>query len=167
MWYTKPEAVRRFTVWFCGLGLGQIFGGLTSWVTQNILSSDGQYLICHIIQQGFQHFTGESIAGWRVMFIVLGILTIVVGLFTITLMPDNQMTAKWLTDAEKSAAIQRVAVNQTGIQNMQFKWSHLKELVLDVQIWLLVVLIALVHLYIFTHLLTIFNRDHRFQSAPG
>ncbi|KIM92208.1 hypothetical protein PILCRDRAFT_301 [Piloderma croceum F 1598] len=43
MWYTKPEAVRRFIVWFCGVGIGQIFGGLTSW--------------------GFQHFKGESIEG--------------------------------------------------------------------------------------------------------
>jgi hypothetical protein len=70
----------------------------------------------------------------------------VVGLFTIILMPDSQMTAKWLTDAEKSAAIQRVAANQTGIQNMHFKWSHIKELALDVQIWLLSVLIILVRL---------------------
>ena len=33
MWYTKPEAVRRFHIWFCGLGPGQILGGLISWVT--------------------------------------------------------------------------------------------------------------------------------------
>jgi len=43
MWYTKPEAVRRFSVWFCGVGIGQIFGGFTSWV--------------------FQHFKGGSIEG--------------------------------------------------------------------------------------------------------
>ncbi|KIM92207.1 hypothetical protein PILCRDRAFT_300 [Piloderma croceum F 1598] len=54
------------------------------------------------------------------------------------------MSAKWLSDAEKAAAIQRVAANQTGIKNMHFKWSHLKELAFDVQIWLLVVLIALI-----------------------
>jgi hypothetical protein len=84
------------------------------------------------------------------MFIVLGVLSIVVGLFIIILMPDNQMSAKWLSDAEKVAAIQRVAANQTGIQNMHFKWSHLKELAFDVQIWLLVVLITLVRLCIST-----------------
>jgi hypothetical protein len=78
------------------------------------------------------------------MFLVLGFLTIVVGLFTIILMPDNPMSVKWLSDAEKAAAIQRVAVNQTGIKNIHFKWSHLKELVMDVQIWLLVILITLV-----------------------
>jgi sugar phosphate permease len=96
------------------------------------------------IPQGFQQFTAKSIAGWRLMFIVLGVLSIVVGLFIIILMPDNQMSAKWLSDAEKAAAIQRVAVNQTGIKNTHFKWSHLKELALDIQIWLLAVLFILV-----------------------
>ncbi|KIM92204.1 hypothetical protein PILCRDRAFT_298 [Piloderma croceum F 1598] len=123
MWYTKSEGARRFNIWFCGLGFSQIVGGLVSW--------------------GFQQFTAKSIAGWRLMFIVLGVLSIVVGLFIIILMPDNQMSAKWLSDAEKTAAIQRVAVNQTGIKNTHFKWSHLKELALDVQIWLLSVLFIL------------------------
>jgi hypothetical protein len=54
------------------------------------------------------------------------------------------MSAKWISDAEKAAAIQRVAVNQTGIRNTHFKWSHLKELILDLQIWLLVLLTILV-----------------------
>lgn len=32
MWYTKSEAVPRFSIWYCGLGLGQILGGVVSWV---------------------------------------------------------------------------------------------------------------------------------------
>jgi len=105
------------------------------------------------------------------MFIVLGILTILIGVLTIILMPDNQMSAKWLSDAEKAAAIQHVAANQTGIQNMHFKWSHLKELAFDVQVWLLVVLISLVCLNILISSQAVFYRccllECRFQSAPG
>ena len=78
------------------------------------------------------------------MFIVLGVLTIVIGLLTIIAMPDDPMSANWLTEAEKTVAIQRVAVNQTGIQNKHFKWSQIKELALDVQIWLLATLMILV-----------------------
>ena len=78
------------------------------------------------------------------MFVTLGVLTIMVGILTIILMPDNPMSAKWLSDTEKTAAIQRVAENQTGIQNGHFKWHHLRELVLEVQILLLVILITLV-----------------------
>lgn len=78
------------------------------------------------------------------MFIVLGVLTIMVGIFTVVLMPDNPMSVTWLTEAEKRSAIERVAVNQTGIQNRHFKFSHLKELVFDLQIWLLTVITILV-----------------------
>ncbi|KIM90327.1 hypothetical protein PILCRDRAFT_59629 [Piloderma croceum F 1598] len=124
MWYTKPEAARRFCLWFCGLGLGQIVAGLISW--------------------GFQRVTVESLEGWRIMFIALGGVTIVFGLMVMILMPDNPMSVKWLSDVEKTVAIQRIAVNQTGIQNTHFKWSHLKELVFDVQIWLLVILTGLI-----------------------
>jgi sugar phosphate permease len=78
------------------------------------------------------------------MFIVLGVLTIVIGLLTIIVMPDDPMSVNWLSEAEKTVAIQRVAVNQTGIQNKHFKWSQIKELALDVQIWLLATLMILV-----------------------
>lgn len=78
------------------------------------------------------------------MFIILGVLTVLIGLLTTLLMPDNPMSVCWLTDEEKKFAIQRVAINQTGIQNRHFKWIHLKELILDVQIWLLVILVILV-----------------------
>jgi uncharacterized membrane protein len=144
MWYTKSEGARRFNIWFCGLGLSQIIGGLISWVTHIPLVLMLYLTRGFYISQGFQHFTGGSIDAWRLMFIVLGVLSIVVGLFTIILMPDNQMSAKWISDAEKAAAIQRVAVNQTGIQNNHFKWSHLKELTLDLQMWLLAALAILV-----------------------
>jgi sugar phosphate permease len=78
------------------------------------------------------------------MFIVLGTLTVFMGILTVIFMPDNPMSVGWLTEAEKKFAIQRVAINQTGIQNRHFKLSHLKELVLDLQIWLLVLLTILV-----------------------
>jgi hypothetical protein len=108
------------------------------------------------------------------MFIALGGVTIVFGLMVIILMPDNPMSVRWLSDVEKTVAIRRIAVNQTGIQNTHFKWSHLKELVFDVQIWLLVILTGLVSLRFSTSLMlnsnTIYDivplRDCRSRSAP-
>jgi hypothetical protein len=32
MWYTKPEAIRRFSIWYGSVGLAQIIGGVISWV---------------------------------------------------------------------------------------------------------------------------------------
>ncbi|KAJ6452726.1 major facilitator superfamily domain-containing protein [Mycena vitilis] len=124
MWYTKSEAILRFAIWYCGLGLAQMLGALYR----------------------FQQVTHEALSGWRIMFLVLGCVTAAAGVWTLISMPDSPMEVPWLTEAEKRAAIQRVAVNQTGIKNTHFKWRHLRELVLDPQIWLLTSLILVTSL---------------------
>lgn len=123
-WYTKSEQAPRFSFWYCGLGAGQIIGGLVSF--------------------GFQHVTEGSLKGWQIMFIVLGILTAVVGVGALWILPDTPMQAKFLTETEKSALLKHVSVNQTGIENHKFKWSHFKELMLDIQIWLMLLVTILI-----------------------
>jgi hypothetical protein len=78
------------------------------------------------------------------MFIVLGLVTILIGSVTYLFLPDTPMTASFLTKEEKVVAINRIADNQTGIENRTFKWSQIKELAMDVQIYLigLVILLA-------------------------
>ncbi|KAJ7052717.1 allantoate permease [Mycena amicta] len=126
MWYTKSEAIIRFAIWYCGLGIAQMLGSLMSW--------------------GFQQVHHEALSGWRIMFLVLGCVTAAAGVWALISMPDSPMEVSWLTEAEKRVAIQRVAVNQTGIKNTHFKWQHLRELVLDPQIWLLTCLIIVTSL---------------------
>ncbi|KAG0643144.1 major facilitator superfamily domain-containing protein [Tuber brumale] len=123
MWYTTSEQPPRFAFWYCGVGIGQITGGLISY--------------------GFQQIKGESLEGWRVMFIVLGVFTVLVGSVTFLFLPDTPMTASFLTEEEKVAAINRIADNQTGIENRTFKWSQIKELAMDVQIYLIGLVIIL------------------------
>ncbi|KAJ7030617.1 major facilitator superfamily domain-containing protein [Mycena alexandri] len=126
MWYTKSEAILRFAIWYCGLGIAQMLGSLMSW--------------------GFQQVTHEALSGWRIMFLVLGCITAAAGVWALLAMPDSPMEVSWLTEAEKRAAIKRVAVNQTGIKNTHFKWMHLRELATDPQIWLLTGLIIVTSL---------------------
>lgn len=83
------------------------------------------------------------------MFLVLGCVTAAAGVWALFSMPDSPMEVSWLTEAEKRVAIQRVAVNQTGIKNTHFKWRHLRELVVDPQIWLLTSLIIVVRVMLF------------------
>ena len=78
------------------------------------------------------------------MFIVLGLITVAVGASTFFFLPDTPMTAAFLSGDEKIFAIRRVGDNKTGIENRKFKWSQVKELVLDVQIYLLVLVTMLV-----------------------
>src|SRR3954454_2838383 len=40
-WYTKSEQAPRFSLWYCGLGFGQILGGAISYTFQHVASSSG------------------------------------------------------------------------------------------------------------------------------
>jgi len=123
-WYTKSEQAPRFSLWFCGLGLGQIIGGIVSYA--------------------FQHDKDPAFAGWKAMFLVLGLVTVVIGIVTMIVLPDTPMKARWLSEAEKVALLNHVSVNQTGIANKHFKMSHIWQVLLDVQIWLMTLITILV-----------------------
>ncbi|KAF3901969.1 Sialin [Orbilia brochopaga] len=116
MWYTKSEQVPRMSLWYSGLGIGQIFGGLVSY--------------------GFQHVE-NGFASWRVMFLVLGGVTVLIGIWTMLRLPDTPMTSTWLTEKERLAVLERVEKNQTGISSTEFKPKQLLELFIDPQIWAL------------------------------
>lgn len=123
-WYTKSEQAPRFSLWYCGLGCGQIVGGIVSYA--------------------FQQVKLEPMAGWRIMFIVLGLVTIMVGMGAFYIIPDTPVEATFLSDNEKLALLHHVSVNRTGIQNTNYKPSQLIELLLDPQIYLLTILTVLV-----------------------
>ena len=124
MFYTKSEQAPRFSFWYCGLGLGQIIGGIVSYA--------------------FQKVHNPNFHGWKVMFIVLGLVTVIIGLVTFFFLPDTPMKARFLSEREKVALLKHVSVNQTGISNTHFKFSHLVEVLLDVQLWLMTILTILV-----------------------
>ncbi|KAL2127907.1 hypothetical protein VTI74DRAFT_9995 [Chaetomium olivicolor] len=123
-WYTKSEQAPRFSFWYTGLGIGQIVGGLVSY--------------------GFQHMGPDAtLAGWRTMFVTLGVVTVVVGSSVILFLPDTPMKAKWLSDEEKVALLKHVSVNQTGVENRKFRAKEIVEALLDPQIYLLLLSVVL------------------------
>lgn len=123
-WYTKSEQAPRFCFWYAGLGTGQIVGGLQSF--------------------GFQHVANPPFAGWRIMFVTMGSITVLLGIFTFFFLAENPIKARFLSNAEKVALLNHVAENQTGVVNRHFKWSQVRELMADIQIWWLVVITILV-----------------------
>lgn len=91
-----------------------------------------------------QQVKHEPLAGWRIMFIVLGLATIMVSIGALYIIPDTPVEATFLSDHEKVALLHHVSVNRTGIQNKNYKPSQLIELLLDPQIYLLTILTILV-----------------------
>ena len=135
-WYTKSEQAPRYSIWGCGLGLGQIIGGVVSYAFQQVKP-------------------GPSMEGWRIMFVVLGCVTVLIGAATGWWLPDTPMQARFLGEGEKVALLKYVAVNRTGIRNPGFKVRQVLEVLLDVQLWLLTVLTILVCVHDFqAHLFT-------------
>lgn len=71
------------------------------------------------------------------MFIVLGIATVIIGAVTYLFIPDSPMKATWMNDTEKSALLQHISDNKTGVANTQFRMSQVWELLRDPQTYLL------------------------------
>ncbi|KAI2732353.1 hypothetical protein CBS147332_1492 [Penicillium roqueforti] len=123
-YYTRSEQAPRFTVWYMGLGVAQIIGGIISF--------------------GFQHVHHALLDSWRIMFLVLGLVTTVVGGLTFFFIPDTPMKATWLSDNEKVALLQHVSENQTGVWSTNLNLKQIREAVLDIQLWLLTVTTILI-----------------------
>ncbi|KAK7204968.1 major facilitator superfamily domain-containing protein [Myxozyma melibiosi] len=116
MWWTKPEQQRRTGLWYMQIGVAQIIGAAISY--------------------GFQHVNSTRLDNWQILFLFMGLLTVVVGIATIFLLPDNPMGASFLTRGEKVLAIEHVRENKTGVENKTFKWEQVRELLFkDIYTW--------------------------------
>ncbi|KAK2029785.1 major facilitator superfamily transporter [Colletotrichum zoysiae] len=117
MWYKRQEQPPRMGIWYLGTGCGTIVGSLISF--------------------GFQHYTSSSFTSWQIMFLVCGLATIAIGVTVVLVLPDNPMSARFLSQEEKVWAIERLRENQTGVENKHFKWPQFLECFTDPQTYLL------------------------------
>lgn len=99
-WYTKHEQSMRTGLWFSFNGFAQIAGGL----------------IAYGIARGTR-LNGSAIAGWKIVFLVTGLLTVAMGVVFLFVVPDNQLNARWLKKEDRILAIERIRINQQGVGN--------------------------------------------------
>jgi sugar phosphate permease len=119
MWYKPTEQPLRFAVWYASTGLGGLVGSIAAW--------------------GIGHIPG-ALQPWQYQFIILGAITVAWGLVVLYLLPDNPVQARFLSHMEKTIAVERMRRGQTGIENNHFKGYQMKEALLDLKTWLLVVM---------------------------
>lgn len=91
MWYKKEEQGRRVSWFYVCNSLTQIFGGFVAYGVS---------------------FANTRFANWRIFYIAIGALTMVIGLLVALLLPDSPVKARRFSDAEKVAALLRVKDNQ-------------------------------------------------------
>ncbi|KAH7401295.1 major facilitator superfamily domain-containing protein [Pyrenochaeta sp. MPI-SDFR-AT-0127] len=88
-WYRRAEYSFRLGMFFSMVPLSGAFGGL--------LAS----AILRLPPLG-------SLRGWEMIFAIEGIITVAIGLLAFVTMTDRPETARWLTEAQKELAINRV-----------------------------------------------------------
>ena len=129
MWYTREESTPRYGFWYCGLGAGQIIGGLISFAAQRAARS------------------GTGLHGWRAMFVAIGIVNVAIAGLVLFVLPSSPDTAGFLSEAERARIAQRLSEDEAGrvgVGRKQSGWRSLAGALCDAQTWLLALLTVLV-----------------------
>ena len=114
-WYRKYEISWRISLFFSAATIAGAFGGL---LARLINLMDGI--------QGYE--------GWRWIFILEGILTVVVALASFFTMYDYPGTAKFLTDAERVVIVERLHLDNDGCSH-EFKSKFIWDAFTDWKVW--------------------------------
>lgn len=120
-WWTKREQSFRIGIWVSFNGFAQIFGGA---VAYGIARGNDKHCF--------------ALKPWKIVFLLTGLLTVVMGFVYLAIVPDNQGNAWWLTREEQTIALERVRINQQGIGNKKFKQYQFREALVDPMSWAIV-----------------------------
>ena len=74
--------------------------------------------------------------GWRWIFILEGIVTVLVSLVAYFFISNYPLTAKFLSDKERSAIHSRLVSNNDATRNEAFTWRNVRRALSDPKVWL-------------------------------
>ena len=77
-----------------------------------------------------------AIANWRVMFLICGGATLIIGVLFLFIMPLDTTTAWFLTDDEKRVATERLALDRATRDRLEFNKEQVVEALRDPTAWL-------------------------------
>ncbi|KAH0586032.1 hypothetical protein H2248_007309 [Termitomyces sp. 'cryptogamus'] len=100
-------------------------------------------IIIGFISFGALHINTGKFEPWQWLMIITGIITLITAATFWFFFPDSPTNAWFLTKEERVIAIQRIKVNQTGVENKHFKKEQMIEALLDPKTWLFALFSAL------------------------
>ncbi|KAK5700095.1 hypothetical protein LTR97_006230 [Elasticomyces elasticus] len=125
-WYCRFEVQTRLAVFFSAASMAGAFSGILAFGIEKMEGVGG-------------------LEGWRWIFILEGIITVVMGASLRWTLPDSPASASFLTTHEK-AFIERRLMQDAGTKSGHvsthdgFNWQHLREALTEWKIWLAVVI---------------------------
>ncbi|KAF7192573.1 putative transporter [Pseudocercospora fuligena] len=125
-WYCRFEVQTRLAVFFSAASLAGAFSGLLAFGIEKMEGVGG-------------------LEGWRWIFILEGIVTVVIGASLYWTLPDSPATCSFLTADEKDIIERRLmqdAGTKAGHVNTHdgFQWHFLREALLEWKIWFAVII---------------------------
>lgn len=123
-WYCRFEVQTRLAIFFSAASLAGAFSGLLAFAIENMDGVGG-------------------LAGWRWIFILEGLVTVVVGCVSKFTLPDSPETASFLALEEKKFIVSRLQADagHTGGKvgtNEGYQWSYLKAALTEWKVYLAV-----------------------------
>ncbi|CAD6577491.1 MAG: hypothetical protein TREMPRED_001963 [Tremellales sp. Tagirdzhanova-0007] len=120
MYYRRVEHPTIISYWYCQQGVQLMVSGLLSFA--------------------LLHIKRGPVKSWQALFILCGGLSICWGTAVLLFLPDSPMKAKCWDDERKTLILERLRVNEQGVQNRHFKSEHLRETLKDPVVWTYLVL---------------------------
>ncbi|KAI0141728.1 major facilitator superfamily domain-containing protein [Xylariaceae sp. FL1272] len=115
-WYRRAEQPLRVAAWYG---------------TNGIAAS-----VAAALSYGLAHIRSPLLESWQIIFLVVGLLTIVSSPFVYWKLDNDIPSARFLSEEDKPKAIERLRANQTGTGSREFKWKQILELILDLKTWI-------------------------------
>ncbi|KAK7217286.1 hypothetical protein V2G26_005289 [Clonostachys chloroleuca] len=119
MFYTRKEIATRMSIFY----------------TANMLASATSPLIAAGVFDGLDKAKG--LAGWRWLFVIQGVLSILVAIMAFFCLPDHPLTTRWLSETERQLASNRIILDTTDRREDTSVWVGLREAVTDWRMWAL------------------------------
>ncbi|KAI7188100.1 hypothetical protein KC352_g22126 [Hortaea werneckii] len=110
-WFRRAEQPLRVAAWYSTNGIATIVASALSY--------------------GLGHIPEEHLESWQIIFLFVGLVTIVSAPIVYWKLDNDIPSARFLSEEDKPKAIERLRANQTGTGTREFKWSHILEMFLE------------------------------------
>ncbi|KAL4872564.1 hypothetical protein BDV12DRAFT_210500 [Aspergillus spectabilis] len=115
-WYRRAEQPLRVAAWYSTNGLATIIAAALSY--------------------GLAHIQSDILKEWQIIFLFVGLLTVLSAPFVYWRLDNDIPSARFLTEQEKLQAMERLRANQTGTGTRDFKLIQVYEAFLEPKTYL-------------------------------